>query len=94
MSNHKRNYLNLKKLFLWTLEPKEKLKWIATCCENNLKIKGAAIFSQIYSLKNFLGCKSYLNNILNEVSKPFLNFVLNWIKFGNLEELLKNFLWI
>ena len=91
MSNHKGNYLNLKKLFLWSLEPKEKLKWIATCCENNLKIKGAAIFSQIYSLKNYLGCKSYLNNILNEVSKPFLNFVLNWIKFGNLEDPYKEF---
>ena len=91
MSNHKKNYLNLKKLFLWTLEPKEKLKCIATCCETNSNLKGPAIFSQIYSLKNYLGNNSCLNNILNEVSKPFLNFILNWIKYGNLEDPFKEF---
>ena len=83
--------LNLKKLFLWTLEPREKLKWIATCCETTFNLKGAAIFSQIYSLKNFLGNNTYLNNILNEISKPFLNFVINWIKYGNLEDPYKEF---
>ena len=83
--------LNLKKLFLWTLEPKEKLKWIATCCETTFNLKGAAIFSQIYSLNNYLGQNSYLNNILNEVSKPFLTFIINWIKYGELEDPYKEF---
>ena len=83
--------LNLKKLFLWTLEPKEKLKWLAICCETTCNLKGAAIFSQIYSLNNYLGCNSYLNNILNEVSKPFLTFVVNWIKYGELEDPYKEF---
>ena len=91
MSNHKKNYLNLKKLYLWTLEPKEKLKCIATCCETNSNLKGPAIFSQIYSLKNYLGNNSCLNKILNEVSKPFLNFILNWIKYGNLEDPFNEF---
>ena len=90
-SNKRGNKLNLKKLFLWTLEPKEKLKWIATSCETTFNLKGAAIFSQIYSLNNYLGQNSYLKNILNEVSKPFLTFVTNWIKYGELEDHYKEF---
>ena len=90
-SNKRGNKLNLKKLFLWTLEPKEKLKWIATGCETTFNLKGAAVFSQIYSLNNYLGQNSYLKNILNEVSKPFLNFVTNWIKYGKLEDPYKEF---
>ena len=90
-SNKRGNKLNLKKLFLWTLEPKEKLKWITTSCETTFNLKGAAIFSQIYSLNNYLGQNSYLKNILNEVSKPFLTFVTNWIKYGELEDPYKEF---
>ena len=90
-SNKRGNKLNLKKLFLWTLEPKEKLKWIATSCETTFNLKGAAILSQIYSLNNYLGQNSYLKNILNEVSKPFLTFVTNWIKYGELEDPYKEF---
>ena len=83
--------LNLKNLFLWTLEPKEKLKWIATCCETISNLKGTAIFSQIYSLKKYLGCNDYLDKLLNDVSKPFLTFILNWIKYGYLEDPFKEF---
>ena len=89
--NNSKKKLNLKNMFLWSLEPKEKLKWILTCCETTFNLKGAAIFSQIYSLKNYIGNNSYLNNILNEVSKPFLTFVLNWIKYGELEDPYKEF---
>ena len=93
MNNSKKGgkKINLKNLYLWTLEPKEKLKWLAICCETVFNLKGAAIFSQIYSLKNLLGYNNYLDNILNEVSKPFLTFVINWIKYGNLEDPYKEF---
>ena len=37
------------------------------------------------------GCNNYLNNILNEVSKPFILFVINWIKYGELQDLNKEF---
>ena len=85
--------INLKNIFLWTLEPKEKLKWIATCCETIYNLNGPAVLSQIYSLKNCLGNNSntFLNNILNEVAKPFLTFVINWIKYGELEDPYKEF---
>ena len=86
----KRN-LNLKNLFLWTLDQKEKLKWIASSCETIHPLKGPAVLSQIYSIVNYGGCNQYLNDVLNEVSKPFISFILNWIKYGKLEDPHKEF---
>ena len=54
---------------------KEKLKWILTCCEALHTLKGSSILSQIYSYVTYLGNEKYLNNILNEVIKPFINFI-------------------
>ena len=78
--------LNLKNLILWTLNPKEKLKWIAYCCESVYTLKGPLVLSQIYSFVKYGGCNEHLNNILNEVSKPFINFIINWIKYGELKD--------
>ena len=78
--------LNLKNLFMGVIPYKEKLKWILTCCEAILTLKGSAILSQIYSYVVYLGNEKYLNNILLEVTKPFLEFILNWIKFGKIED--------
>ena len=86
----KRN-LNLKNLFLWTLDQKEKLKWIAASCETIHPLKGPAVLSQIYSIVNYGGCNKYLNDVLNELSKPFISFILNWIKYGKLEDPYKEF---
>ena len=83
--------LNLKNLILWTLKPKEKLKWIASCCESIHSLKGPAILSQIYSFVNYGGCGEYLNTLLNDVSKPFINFIINWIKYGELQDPYKEF---
>ena len=78
--------LNLKNLFMGVIPYKEKLKWILTCCESVHTLKGSAILSQIYSYVVYLGNEKYLNNILLEVTKPFLEFIINWIKFGKIED--------
>ena len=83
--------LNLKNIILWTLIPKETLKWIAACCEALHSLKGTSVLSQIYSFVHYGGCNDCLNNILNEVSKPFINFVINWIKYGELQDSNKEF---
>ena len=83
--------LNLKNIVLWTLVPKETLKWIAACCEAVHSLKGTSVLSQIYSFVHYGGCNNHLNNILNEVSKPFINFVINWIKYGELQDSNKEF---
>ena len=78
--------LNLKNLFMGVITYKEKLKWLLTCCEVVNTLKGSAILSQIYSYVTFLGTEKHLNNVLNEVSKPFISFVLNWIKYGEIQD--------
>ena len=92
VGNEKRSQnLNLKNIILWTLIPKETLKWIASCCEALHSLKGTSVLSQIYSFVHYGGCNEYLNNILNEVSKPFINFLINWIKYGELQDTNKEF---
>ena len=83
--------LNLKNIILWTLVPKETLKWLAACCESLHSLKGTSVLSQIYSFVHYGGCNNCLNNILNEVSKPFILFVINWIKYGELQDTNKEF---
>ena len=78
--------LNLKNLFMGIITYKEKLKWILTCCEAVYSLKGSSVLSQIYSYVNYLGNKKELNNILNEVVKPFICFILNWIKYGEIQD--------
>ena len=90
-NKNNKNLLNLKNLVLWTNEPKQNLKWICDCCESIRSLKGANVLSQIYSFVNFGGCKNFLNNILNDVSKPFLNYIINWIKYGEFEDPYKEF---
>ena len=89
--NKRSQNLNLKNLVLWTKIPKETLKWIAACCESIHSLKGTSVLSQIYSFVHYGGCSKYLNNILNEVSKPFINFMINWIKYGELQDTYKEF---
>ena len=91
MNDKRSQNLNLKNIVLWTLVPKETLKWLAACCESLHSLKGTSVLSQIYSFVHYGGCNNYLNNILNGVSKPFILFVLNWIKYGDLQDLNKEF---
>jgi hypothetical protein len=90
-NGRKSQNLNLKNIVLWTLVPKETLKWMAACCEALHPLKGTSVLSQIYSFVHYGGCNKHLNNILNEVSKPFNNFVINWIKYGDLQDPNKEF---
>ena len=90
-SDKRSQNLNLKNIVLWTSIPKETLKWFAACCESLHSLKGTSVLSQIYSFVHYGGCNNYLNNILNEVSKPFILFVMNWIKYGELQDPNKEF---
>ena len=78
--------LNLKNILMSILPYKEKLKWILTCCESVHSLHGSAILSQIYSYVIYLGNEKFLNNILNEIIKPFIEFILNWIKYGTIKD--------
>ena len=83
--------LNFKNLILWSFKTEEKLKWLLTCCEAVHPLKGSPVLSQIYSYANFMNCDEYLKNILNEVSKPFIIFIISWIKYGEFQDPYKEF---
>ena len=83
--------LNLKNLLMGITPYKDKLKWILTCCESIHGLKGSSILSQIYSYVTYLGNEQFLKNILNEVTKPFIGFILNWIKYGEIQEPYEEF---
>ena len=83
--------LNLKNLFMGVLSYKEKLKWLLICCETVQTLKGSSVLSQIYSYVKYLGNYKYLNNVLNEVSKPFISFILNWIIYGEIRDPFNEF---
>ena len=69
--NDKRSQnLNLKNILLWTLVPKETLKWLAACCESLHSLKGTSVLSQIYSFVHYDGCNNYLNNTLKIIITP------------------------
>ena len=78
--------LNLKNLFMGVITYKEKLKWLLTSCESVYTLKGSSILSQIYSYVHYLGNQKCLNNVLNELSKSFIYFILNWIKYGEVQD--------
>ena len=78
--------LNLKNILMSIMPYKEKLRWILTCCESVHSLHGSAILSQIYSYVIYLGNEKFLNNILNEIIKPFIEFILIWIKYGTIKD--------
>ena len=49
MRNQENSQLNLKKLYLWSLEPYERLKWIAVLTETCQTLKGGELLSALYS---------------------------------------------
>ena len=83
--------LTLKNLILWTKEPIERMKWLSLACESVYKLRGSSIVSQIFSYVYFSGAEIYLKNVLDEVSKPFFNFIKNWIQYGDLNDPYKEF---
>ena len=83
--------LTLKNLILWTKEPIERMKWLSLSCESVYKLRGSSIVSQIFSYVYFSGAEIYLKNVLDEVSKPFFNFIKNWIQYGDLNDPYKEF---
>lgn len=89
-SENKDPNFTLENLYLWTMDPKEKLKWLAIACEAVYSLRGASILSQIYSFVNTSRVK-YLEPILKNINKPFYQFITNWIKYGELNDPFKEF---
>ena len=78
--------LNLKRLYLWTLQPFERLKWIAILTDSCKTLKGGQLLSALYSYSSHgsLQIKELANRILKKTLAPFMNFMKMWVYSGEL----------
>lgn len=85
--------LNLKKLFLWTLEPYERLKWIAVLTETCEGLKGGELLSALYSYSSNgnLQLQDLASRILTKTLAPFMNFLEMWVYAGELVDPMGEF---
>jgi gamma-tubulin complex component 3 len=73
--------LSLKKLYLWTLEPLERLKWIAVLTESFRKLTGGKILSSLYAYSSHGSpqLQDLVDRILKKTLGPFMNFLKMWV---------------
>jgi len=85
--------LNLRKMYLWSLEPFERLKWMSIFCDACKKIKGSVILSTIYGYtkQGSPSVQILVNRILKQVLAPFSNFLKQWVYNGELADLYGEF---
>ena len=74
--------LSLKKLYLWTLEPLERLKWIAVLTESFRKLTGGKILSSLYAYSSHGSpqLQDLVDRILKKTLGPFMNFLKMWVR--------------
>ena len=85
--------LSLKKLYLWTLEPLERLKWLAVLTESCKKLTGGKLLSSLYSYSTHGSpqIQDLVQRILRKTLGPFMNFLKMWIYTGELVDPMGEF---
>jgi len=80
--------LSLRKLYLWSLEPFERLKWMCILCDSCQKLKGSEIISTVYGYarQGSPNIQVLINQILRKSLAPFSDFLRNWIYKGELHD--------
>ncbi|CAG8733732.1 5679_t:CDS:2, partial [Racocetra fulgida] len=84
---------SLKRLFVWTQESLLKLRMMSVLVECCKQVRGGALVSTIYNYTNhgdpFI--QQFINNTLEEVSRPFFEMLQRWIYGGELEDPFEEF---
>ncbi|CAG8598062.1 10600_t:CDS:10 [Rhizophagus irregularis] len=85
--------LTLKRLLVWTQESLLKLRIMSVLVDCCKKQRGGALVSTIYNYTNhgdpFI--QQFINNTLEEVSRPFFEMLQRWIYEGELEDPFEEF---
>jgi gamma-tubulin complex component 3 len=78
--------LSLRKLYLWSIEPFERLKWIGILCDACKSSKGCTLLSIVttYAKQGSPSIQVLFNRILIEVLGPFSTFLREWVYKGEL----------
>lgn len=80
--------INLKKIYLWTVEPIEKMKWLSIISEAAETLKGNEVISSLYSYCT-LGTgsiKSMIFKALDLVSISLVDMIALWIQEGEIND--------
>ena len=77
--------VTLKRLYLWTIEPMEKMKWLAIVSEACMSLRGIPIVSQLYSYVKYTYANQ-LKGVLFTTSQPFFTMIRDWIIYGQIND--------
>jgi gamma-tubulin complex component 3 len=85
--------LNMRKLYLWSLEPFERLKWLAILSDACKNTKGGTLISVIYGYakQGSPTIQILVNRILKQVLSPLSNFSRLWVYQGEIEDQYEEF---
>ncbi|CAG8587260.1 2028_t:CDS:10, partial [Scutellospora calospora] len=87
------NGLSLKRLLVWTQESLLKLRMMSVLVDCCKQARGGALVSTIYNYTNhgdpFI--QQFINNMLEEVSRPFFEMLQRWVYGGELEDPFEEF---
>lgn len=83
--NAKDNSFTLNNLYIWSLEPLRRLKWIAATIETPQKHNRLVHMSKLISHGNRL-VSSHISSVLNSSTKPHIDFAIKWLFFGSLSD--------
>ncbi|KAG8452117.1 hypothetical protein GDO86_004057 [Hymenochirus boettgeri] len=91
-SQHK-NRLTLRRLLVWTYDPKIRLKTLAALVDHCQGRKGGELASSVhaYTKTGDPYMRSLVQHILGLVSHPIVNFLYHWIYDGELEDTYHEF---
>lgn len=83
----------LKIIEMWTMEPLERMRWIALICEAVEGLKGGNFISAVYSYCKYgdPGIQVLVCRILDSVSQPFLEMIEKWMLDGELTDVFHEF---
>uniref|UniRef100_A0A8C1N9Y4 Gamma-tubulin complex component 3 homolog n=1 Tax=Cyprinus carpio TaxID=7962 RepID=A0A8C1N9Y4_CYPCA len=87
------NSLTLKRLLVWTYDPKVRLKTLATLVDYCQGRKGGELASAVHAYEKTGDphMRALIQHILGLVSHPILNFLYRWIYDGELEDTYHEF---
>ncbi|XP_076246303.1 gamma-tubulin complex component 3 isoform X4 [Calliopsis andreniformis] len=87
------NRVTLSHLHLWTYEPLETLKWLASIVRSCQGQKGGALASAVYEYINHgdATVKKLVKRVLESVCDPLYNMLIRWIVDGELDDPYKEF---
>ncbi|XP_032676591.1 gamma-tubulin complex component 3 [Odontomachus brunneus] len=85
--------VTLSHLHLWTCDPFETLKWLASIVRACQGLKGGALASAVYnfSCHGDANVKNLVKRILESVCNPLYNMLMKWIADGELDDPYKEF---